>query len=310
MTTQVATAVDVHQHLWPDPLLRALHRRARTPLIRRSGQGWVLRIDGEPEWPIDLRDHDPVRRAALVADDGLDEAWVALSSPLGVEALPPDESAELIAAQHEGTRGLPAGLRAWASTGVASPDPRALGAALDEGFVGLVLPAGALSGPGGIDVCAPLLRLLEERSAPLLVHPGPAPWAPPSPAGAGLPDWWPAMTSYVAQMQTAWLAVRTWARPAFPRLRVCFAMLAGLAPLQAERLAARGGGAGGLRDPLTFYDTSSYGPAAIAAMAAAVGADALVHGSDRPVVDPESDAETPARARNAARLLAPQEATR
>ncbi|MGE0026788.1 MAG: amidohydrolase [Thermoleophilia bacterium] len=305
----MTAAVDVHQHLWPDPLLRALHRRARTPLIRRSGRGWVLRIDGEPEWPVDLRDHDPVRRAALVAFDGLDEAWVALSSPLGVEALPPDEAAELIAAQHEGTRGLPAGLRAWASAGVAAPDPRALGAALDEGFVGLVLPASALSGPGGIELCAPLLGLLEARSAPLLVHPGPAPWAPPSPSGAGLPPWWPAMTSYVAQMHTAWLAVRTWACPAFPRLRVCFAMLAGLAPLQAERLAARGGDAA-LRDPLTFYDTSSYGPAAIAAMGAAVGTGALVHGSDRPVVDPHpaGDAGTPSRARNAARLLAPQEA--
>ena len=117
------------------------------------------------------------------------------------------------------------------------------------------------------------------------------------------------MTSYVAQMQTAWLAVRTWARPAFPRLRVCFAMLAGLAPLQAERLAARGGDAA-VRDPHTFYDTSSYGPAAIAAMAAAVGSDALVHGSDRPVVGPRpgAGADTPTRARNAARLLAPQEA--
>jgi len=190
----VTPAADVHQHLWPDPLLVALARRSRTPLIRRSGDGWVLRIDGEPEWPIDLRDHDPVRRAALVAEDGLDEAWVALSSPLGVEALPPDEAAELIAAHHDGVRALPAGLRPWASAGVAAPDPRALGAALDEGFVGLVLPAAALSGPGGIELCAPLLGLLEERSAPLLVHPGPAPWAPPSPAGAGLPPWWPALT--------------------------------------------------------------------------------------------------------------------
>jgi hypothetical protein len=112
-------------------------------------------------------------------------------------------------------------------------------------------------------------------------------------------------------MQAAWLAVVTWARPAFPRLRVCFAMLAGLAPLQAERLASRGGGAD-LRDPHVFYDTSSYGPAAIAAMAAAVGADALVHGSDRPVVvpDPGADALTPVRARNAARLLPRQEAPR
>jgi hypothetical protein len=112
-------------------------------------------------------------------------------------------------------------------------------------------------------------------------------------------------------MGTAWLAVRTWGRPAFPRLRVCFAMLAGLAPLQAERLAARGGDAG-LHDPSTFYDTSSYGPLAIGAMAAAVGPGALVHGSDRPVVVPDAGghADIPARARNAARLVVPKEAPR
>ena len=71
-------------------------------------------------------------------------------------------------------------------------------------------------------------------------------------------------------------------RAAHPRLRVLFAALAGLAPLHAERLAARGGPADAAHDPLVFYDTSSYGPAALAAMRAAVGPDALVHGSDRP----------------------------
>jgi len=56
----------------------------------------------------------------------------------------------------------------------------------------------------------------------------------------------------------------------------------------AERLGARGGGPLD-RDPLLSYDTSSYGERAIAAMAAmaeAVGAEQLVHGSDRPVVEP------------------------
>ena len=305
----MSAAVDVHQHLWPDPLLRALHRRARTPLIRRSGRGWVLRIDGEPEWPIDLRDHDPVRRAALVAYDGLDEAWVALSSPLGVEALPPDEAAELVAAQHDGTRELPAGLRAWASAGVAAPDPRALGAALDEGFIGLVPARRRRCRARGHRVVRPTPRPARGAVRPAPRAPGPAPWAPPSPSGAGLPAWWPAMTSYVAQMQTAWLAVRTWARPAFPRLRVCFAMLAGLAPLQAERLAARGGDAA-VRDPHTFYDTSSYG-------AFGDRRDGRRRGvrRARPRLGPPGrqpppggGAGTSTRARNAARLLALQEA--
>jgi 6-methylsalicylate decarboxylase len=62
-------------------------------------------------------------------------------------------------------------------------------------------------------------------------------------------------------------------------------MLAGLAPLHAERLAARGGPADVAADPGLFYDTSSYGPRAWAAMAAVVGPDQLVFGSDRPVVD-------------------------
>jgi 6-methylsalicylate decarboxylase len=35
-----------------------------------------------------------------------------------------------------------------------------------------------------------------------------------------------------------------------------------------------------------WFDTSSYGPQAIDAMLRMVGVDRLVHGSDRPVVDP------------------------
>src|SRR3954451_9296703 len=60
----------------------------------------------------------------------------------------------------------------------------------------------------------------------------------------------------------------------------------GGAPLHLERLAARGGPAERALDPLTFYETSSYGPRALDAMARVVGVDQLVHGSDRPVVAP------------------------
>jgi hypothetical protein len=76
-----------------------------------------------------------------------------------------------------------------------------------------------------------------------------------------------------------------WGRAAHPALRICFAMLAGGAPFQVERLVARGGPAKATADPRLFYDTSSYGPKAIATAASIVGADQLVHGSDRPVVD-------------------------
>jgi 6-methylsalicylate decarboxylase len=302
--------VDVHQHLWPEPLLAALSRRTRPPLIRRSRDGWMLRIAGEPEWPVDPADHDPVRRALLVERDGLDRAIVALSGPLGIEALPPGEAEELLAAYHAGASALGHRLPAWAGAGLARPDPVALADRLDEGFVGLCLPAGALCGPEGAARCAPLLSTLEERGSPLFVHPGPAPWSAPPSTGQGSPDWWPALTSYVAQIHAAWMAFRAWVRPAHPRLRACFAMLAGLAPLHSERLGSRGV-AWGADDPGVFLDTSSYGPRAIAAVAAVAGWDHLVYGSDRPVIDP---ARQPLGGpglvlddAGAARLFAPQE---
>jgi predicted TIM-barrel fold metal-dependent hydrolase len=107
-------------------------------------------------------------------------------------------------------------------------------------------------------------------------------------------------------MQTAWHAFALWGRCAHPSLRVCFAMLAGLAPLQRERLVARGGRADSDRD--VFLDVSSYGPRAVDAIVREVGVDRLVHGSDRPVADPGQPALGPAFdvalcERNPARLL-------
>jgi predicted TIM-barrel fold metal-dependent hydrolase len=303
--------VDTHQHLWPEPLVRALARRRRPPYLRLTGDGWDLYMEGEQVWPVGPRDHDPDRRAALVREDGLDLAVVALSSPLGIEALPPDEAAPLIDAYHEGVRALPAGLAGWASAGLAAPDPAALGRALDDGLVGLTLPAGAFAGPGGAERIAPLLDVLVARDRPVFIHPGPAPWAPVPAASAGAPSWWPALTLYVAQMHSSWFGFVTWVRPAYPSLRVSFAMLAGLAPLHHERLASRGARIA-LRDPNTFYDTSSYGRDAAAALAAVVGSEALVFGSDRPVVPLPgvADPTDPSRGANARRLLALTEETR
>jgi len=63
-------------------------------------------------------------------------------------------------------------------------------------------------------------------------------------------------------------------------------MLAGCAPLQHERLTARGGPAQAIHDDRSWYDVSSYGPHAVDAMLRVVGVDRLVLGSDRPVADP------------------------
>jgi hypothetical protein len=86
-------------------------------------------------------------------------------------------------------------------------------------------------------------------------------------------------------MQTAWYSHLVAGRVVHPRLRVCFAMLAGLAPLHHERLSARGGATGPVDARITL-DVSSYGPSAVDAVVRRLGVDALVNGSDRPVAGP------------------------
>src|SRR3954462_12018492 len=103
---RVPLRIDIHQHLWPEPLLRALSRRLRPPRLVHSGGGWTLHLLGEAPAPVTLADHDPDRRAALVDADGLDRALVALSSPLGIEGLPAAEAEPLLAAYHDGVAEL------------------------------------------------------------------------------------------------------------------------------------------------------------------------------------------------------------
>jgi predicted TIM-barrel fold metal-dependent hydrolase len=247
-------------------------------MLIRHEEGWAIRTPGEPEAPIDLADHDPVRRAELVHADGLALALIAPSTPIGIESLAPGVVEPLLEAYHEGVAALPDEFGAWAAVNLTEPDPRVLERCLDAGFVGACVAAQSLAEPAGFERLGGVLETLERRELPLFVHPGP----PPGPAVPGAPSWWTAMTGYVASMQAAWHAMALWGRPRHPRLRVCFAMLAGLAPLQRERLTARGGHA--TNDPAFFLDTSSYGTRAIDAVVRELGADRLVYGSDRPVI--------------------------
>jgi 6-methylsalicylate decarboxylase len=273
--------VDVHQHLWTPLFLDALRRRRDPPRL----DGWTLHLDGQPQYAVGAADHDVAARAEFAATDGLDLVLVSLSSPLGIEWLPAAEAAPLLAAYHDGALALPAPFRPWAAACLSEIDAAQVEKELDRGCVGLQLPATALADPAGYARCAPLLDLLERRARPLFVHPGAA---PPAPAGA--PAWWAALVPYVQQMHAAWYAFRGYGRSRNPALCVCFAMLAGLAPLHGERLAARGGGKGAV-DRDAFLDTSSYGPRTVDAAVRALGIDVLVHGSDRPYANPANPAD-------------------
>ncbi|MGJ5832726.1 amidohydrolase family protein [Streptomyces ossamyceticus] len=272
------TNVDVHQHLWTPSLVAALRSRREPPFM----DGWTLFLDGEPPYEVAPAAHDIARRAELAAADGLGRALVSLSSPLGVEWLPGEQARPLLDAYHEGVAALPEPFGAWAAACVRDVDAAAAAEDLGRGgFAGLQLPADALADAAGYARCSPLLDLLEDRDLPLFVHPGPA-----GKAGAEGPGWWPAMVPYVQQMHAAWFAFRAFGRPRHPRLRVCFALLAGLAPLHGERFAARGDASLAATDRRVFVETSSYGPTAVDSVVRALGVDAVVQGSDRPYAEP------------------------
>jgi 6-methylsalicylate decarboxylase len=295
--------VDIHQHLWPDTLVEELRRRSQPPRLA----GWTLLTSGEPPFEVNPADHDAGRRAALAARDGTGLAVIGPSSPLGIEYLPPADSGPLLDAYHDGISELAAPFAAWATTCLTEIDAPSLAKQLDRGFVGLQLPATAVADEAGYGRCSPLLDVLADRGLPLFIHPGPAPAA-----GPGGPAWWAPVVPYVQQLHAAWFAFRAYGRPAYPRLRVCFTALAGLAPLHGERLAARGGAealARGVIDPLMFVETSSYGHRAVDAVVRVLGVDVLVLGSDRPYAQPRPDfglgdaAHHAIRVTNPARLL-------
>ena len=269
------SAIDLHQHLWPEALLAALSRRTAPPRLTRRGGEWTLELAGEAPSSVSPAAHSPARSA-----QPLDLIGIAPSSPLGIESLPEEEAQPLLDAFHAGVLELGGPFRLWAAPALAAPGAGALeiDALVDRGAIGACVPAAALASEVRLVRISGLLERLAARDAPLFVHPGPA--------RSGGPSWWPAMTDYVADMQAAWLAWAQWGRAAHPRLKVLFAMLAGGAPLHAERLAARGGPAAAIHDELTFFDTSSYGPRTVDAMLRVVGVDRLVYGSDAPVIEP------------------------
>ncbi len=305
------TTIDVHQHLLGEALIETLARRTEAPMLVRRRGGWTFKVAAEPDSVLAFDATDAELRRADLEEDGFDRALVALSTALGIETLPAEESTALIEAHHQGIEAVPPEFGGWGAVPLAAPDPDPAGvdAALDRGCVGITLPAAALIDPFAVERVGPLLARLEARDAPLFIHPGPV-GGLPTPEAAGLPHWWPALTDYVAQMQAAWFAFLHAGRRAHPRLRVLFAMLAGGAPLHSERYAARRGVPAPDPDPLVFYDTSSYGPRMIGAVAEAVGTAQLVYGSDRPVVDPrrphlDPDLRLALVATNPGRLLNP-----
>ncbi len=255
--------VDIHQHLWPEAFISALSARTEPPFLR--GSTVVL---GEGEFGLDLREHELDRRLAALDRDGTELAVVSLQTTIGLDRLAPGERAELVEIWEDGTRALvaAAGGRLAALSA---------GGSLD-GFVGAAVGSAALA---DLDALAPLLDELARRGAFLFVHPSGGPVDV-------RPAWWSAVAVYPAQMQAAYMNWLADAQARWESLPVVFAILAGGAPFQLERLATRGVDVRSTLHANLYLDTASYGRRALELCIETFGVGQLVYGSDIPVADP------------------------
>lgn len=167
--------IDLHQHVWTEPLLEALEQRDRLPFVRRVDGLTVLHSAGEHPYIIDVASEAPARRAELVSADGLHRAVIAISSPIGIEALPREEAVLLIEAHLRGVEALGPKFAAWGPVALVGLQPDDVDRLVARGCVGISLPAGALDGADALDTIGPLLERVAARGVPLFVHPGPAP---------------------------------------------------------------------------------------------------------------------------------------
>jgi 6-methylsalicylate decarboxylase len=261
------TTVDLHQHLWPPGFVAALRGRTHPPLV--DGDRLVTR---EGRFPWQAEDHDPARRLADMDRDGIDRAVLCLQPSLGLEALPEEERDALERAWIDGigeiVHGAGGRFCALAPSRVAT------------GFAGTSVGCSALLAAPGT-AAATVIDSVDSVAGLLFVHPEAEQAVPP-----GRPEWWNWLVGYPGQMQAAYFAWLAGGRARWPQLTVVFALLAGGAPFQHERLAQRGVPVRSARDPRVLFDTASYGRQAIELTVEMFGVERVVYGSDAPVIDP------------------------
>ena len=255
---------DIHQHLWPERFVAALRARTRPPLL--TGDELVT-TEGRSR--IDLAAHAPESRLRALDRDEIDVAVLSLQPTLGLEALGAAERDDLEETWVEEMRRV-----------VAASGGRFLALAPSRartGFAGISLGASSLL---DLDRLGSVLDAAAANGCFVFAHPEVA-----EAAVGTTPSWWGWAVDYPAQMQAAYLSWLDSGRERWPTLQIVFAILAGGAPFQLERLAHEGIAVRSSLDPNTFFDVATYGRRAIELVIETFGVGQLVYGSDTPVVD-------------------------
>lgn len=255
---------DFHQHLWPERFASALRARTDPPFL---SQGELVTNEGR--FAIDLAVHQPEARIRALDRDGVDIAVLSLQTTLGIELLDSGERHELEELWADDVRDI---VSASGGRFLALSPSRAR-----VGFPGICLGASTLL---DLDHAGPILDEAAERQSVVFVHPEVG-----EPRVGARPGWWSWALGYTAQMQAAYLAWLGSGRERWPTLKIVFAILAGGAPFQLERLAHRGVNVRSALDPNAFFDVATFGRRAIELVVETFGVHQLVYGSDTPVVD-------------------------
>ena len=201
--------------------------------------------------------------------DGLDRALLCLSSPLGIEWLPREQSSRLIDAYHDGALGARRSVRRVGSLALDRTGPQRRRPCVRPWVRGRITSSRRALERRRAREPRPRPRAPAGARRPLLVHPGPG--ARPSTGRTSRPR---DSATRSGGRRSPLCAVDP-GRVARVRLRGARVTRAcasssrcsrGSRP-SVERLTCRGGPGAVLEGPLIFYETSSYGPAAVSALA-------------------------------------------
>lgn len=297
MEPSVAPVLDAHAHAVPEPLLRDLTRGGGIDGVtaREVEQGWVVELPGaEPKLV-----RPPMYRADLRAGyrerTGIDGQLLSPWLDLQPTAAMPADAARSWSRRVDEALLAEAGDGPGALATVALDDAERAGkdleVAVGDGMAGLVLSTDPVHCENLADRrLDPLWAVAEGLGVPVQLHPSAA-----GPARA-LPDSAEFGNAYCRLVDTTFALARLLlggVLDRFPRLRLITVHGGGFLPYQAARLdgAHRADALAGhvigrdrpsdyLRD--LYYDTVAMTPEAIGFLAAAVGPERVLLGSDHP----------------------------